>query len=225
MDLSHWDFAERFTGWEAAALILGIEPLGCGDLEYRVRVVAERLEHDYGRALHHRHDEVLEVTSPFRHDELSGPTPNDILPSVELDRLADAAVSQVDEITFEEWRSDKRQTRFENQVFDRRVIAKWLKATGLPSVYQFERSGSGTEPLKTAAAETDLDPSDLPPELDAAMLAFRAVTNGYGKAATFRNKLIEYLEEHYPSFGPEAVTRIATVANPDKTTGRKGKRD
>jgi hypothetical protein len=78
---------------------------------------------------------------------------------------------------------------------------------------------------EATVAEPDVDPSDLPAELDAAKIAFRAVTNGYGDAATFRNRLIQYLEEHFPSFRPEAVKRIATLANPDKTTGRKGRRD
>ena len=68
----------------------------------------------------------------------------------------------------------------------------------------------------------EIDPSDSPPELDAANMAFRAVSNGYGnQSATVRNRLIEYLEKHYPSFKGEQVQRIATVANPDKSTGRK----
>jgi len=74
----------------------------------------------------------------------------------------------------------------------------------------------------TAAADLEIDPSDLPPELDAANMAFRAVTQGYGdQTATPRNRLTEYLREHYPSFNQEQIGRIATVANPDKTTGRK----
>jgi hypothetical protein len=73
-----------------------------------------------------------------------------------------------------------------------------------------------------AAADLEIDPSDLPPELDAANLAFRAVTNGYGDpSATQRNRLVDYLEKHYPDFKRDQVQRIATVANPDKTTGRK----
>ena len=70
--------------------------------------------------------------------------------------------------------------------------------------------------------DSDVDPSDLPPELDAANMAFRAVTNGFGdQSATARNRLVIYLKTHYPDFKDEQVQRIATVANPDKSTGRK----
>ncbi|MES2189145.1 MAG: hypothetical protein V4454_03420 [Pseudomonadota bacterium] len=73
--------------------------------------------------------------------------------------------------------------------------------------------------------ESGLDPADLPAELDAANIAFRAVTQGYGDPlVTFKNRLIDYLKKNFPNLGHEAVQRIATVANPDKTTGRK-KRD
>jgi hypothetical protein len=72
------------------------------------------------------------------------------------------------------------------------------------------------------SADSEVDPSDLPPELDAANMAFRAVTNGYGDpTVTPRNRLVDYLEKNYPDFKAEQVQRIATVANPDKTTGRK----
>ena len=73
-----------------------------------------------------------------------------------------------------------------------------------------------------ARLESDIDPQDLPQELDAANLAYRSVLNGCGdQKATFRNRLIAYLEENYSDLPKEAVQRIATVANPDKTTGRK----
>ncbi|WP_143059570.1 hypothetical protein [Giesbergeria anulus] len=67
----------------------------------------------------------------------------------------------------------------------------------------------------------DIDPADLPEELDAANMAFRAVFNGYGNPAdTFRNRLIEYLNVNFPALGIPAIERIATVANPDKARGR-----
>jgi len=73
--------------------------------------------------------------------------------------------------------------------------------------------------------EVDIDPADQPYELQAANLAFRAVTNGHGDPlATFRNRLIGYLETTYPELKNHAVQRIATVANPDKTTGCKKSR-
>lgn len=71
----------------------------------------------------------------------------------------------------------------------------------------------------------EVDPLDLPVELDAANMAFRAVLNGHGEPRlTFKNRLIDYLEKNFPDLNNEAVQRIATVANPDKGRGRK-KRD
>lgn len=72
-----------------------------------------------------------------------------------------------------------------------------------------------------ATVDHYIDPSDLPEELSIANIAYRAVSNGYGDpAATFRNRLIAYLETECQLL-PEAVQRISTVANPDKSTGRK----
>ena len=71
----------------------------------------------------------------------------------------------------------------------------------------------------------ELDPPELPEELDAANLAFRAVTNKYGdQSATFRNRLVDYLKNTFPKFKNDTVERIATVANPDKSPGRKPSR-
>jgi hypothetical protein len=78
------------------------------------------------------------------------------------------------------------------------------------------------DPKTNSTIASDIDPSDLPRELDAAMMAFRAVTNGYGDtSATFKNRLIDYLEKSFEHLGKEAIQRIAIVANPDKSTGRK----
>jgi hypothetical protein len=78
------------------------------------------------------------------------------------------------------------------------------------------------DPCEKYAQQRDIDPADLPDELSAANIAFRAVTNGHGdQAATFKNRLIDYLEKNFTSLNNEAVQRIATVANPDKGRGRK----
>lgn len=70
--------------------------------------------------------------------------------------------------------------------------------------------------------QNTLDPSDLPIELDAANMAYRAVLNGYGSEDdSFKQRLIDYLKTRHPNFTNDAVLRIATVANPDKTPGKK----
>lgn len=108
-------------------------------------------------------------------------------------------------------------------IIERTTVVQWLASTGLKSVYEFDlgkEKGHQTEQQQSP----EIDPLDYPEELDAANMAFRAVKNGYGDAnQTFRNRLIAYLGEHYKNLVPEAVGRIATVANPDKTAGRKTK--
>ena len=110
-------------------------------------------------------------------------------------------------------------------MFERAELVRWLSEVGLQSIYRFDLShlDVGKSLIGTEAIEDDgIDPSDLPPELHAANIAFRAITRGYGdQAATRRNRLVDFIGKHYPDFNSEQVQRIATVANPDKTTGRK----
>lgn len=86
----------------------------------------------------------------------------------------------------------------------------------------------GPDQMQNAAtlmrADQDPDPQDLPFELQVANIAFRAVSNGYGdQSATFKNRLTAYLQEQYKDLGTEAINRVATVANPDKSRGRKNR--
>jgi len=109
--------------------------------------------------------------------------------------------------------------------FERAELVRWLSVVKLHSSYRFDLShlDVGESLTGTKAIEDDgIDPSDLPPELDAANTAFRAITKGYGdQAATPRNRIVDFLRKNYPDLNSEQVQRIATVANPDKTTGRK----
>ncbi len=76
------------------------------------------------------------------------------------------------------------------------------------------------EELVVLPSDAEIDPADTPAELDAANVAFRAVTNGYGdQSKKPRIRLIKFLKKNYPDFGHEATERIATVANPVKTPG------
>jgi hypothetical protein len=103
-------------------------------------------------------------------------------------------------------------------VIARDEIARWIAASGLGSEYSFgSPPDHGGQSIKGA-----IDLSNLPVELRAATMAHRALLDGYGdQSATPRTRLIAYLKEHYPAFKQEQKQRIATVANPDKTTGRK----
>jgi hypothetical protein len=117
--------------------------------------------------------------------------------------------------TFLTWLQSE-EARFETQLFNRRFILPWLERGQLSSCYSF--ADPGGRPLP----DVDLDPADLPLELQAANIAFRAVFNGYGDPeSTFKNRLTAYLEANFVGLGTEAVKRIATVSNPDKEPGRK----
>ena len=220
-DLSHWDFAERFTGLAAAALILGLEPMNDETrIDNRIHVVLCRMKLNYDEAFWRLQGE--EIVPP----EWFGAEPKDLTPtefrSVEMARLERLARLQKFEASLTEWLGPRGENDFNDQTFDRQSIARWLAATGMKSVYQFDRVNCSPTTPVVSEPDSDIDPTELPPELDAANVAFRAITKGYGDPkATARNRLIDYLETAFPSFKPEQVQRIATVANPDKTTGRK----
>ena len=111
-------------------------------------------------------------------------------------------------------------------------VSAWLRTQGIEIGYAIGStekaiwSEDESEIINIGApeqvAEFNIDPADFPEELHAANIAFRAITNGHGNPnATFRNRLISYLETSFPNLNNETVQRIATVANPDKGRGRK----
>jgi len=115
--------------------------------------------------------------------------------------------------------SEGKLSLVENQA-DRNEIARWLAESQLKSDYVFDLRRSVSDDQVKASSNSA--PEDLPEQLDIANITYRAVSNGYGdNAATFRNRMVDYLKSNYPELSTEAVNRIATVANPDKSPGRK----
>jgi hypothetical protein len=220
VDLSHWNFAQHFSGFEAAALILGLEPCESEPEKHRVYVIFDRLALHYNSALERIKNQKTNPDIQFLKDvHTSRPIE---LQSIQITNLLldESQISGLD--YFSEWLASKKQSQFENQKFDRMAIAELLVAINLKSIYKFSTISESDPNPNKVSPEDDLDPTDLPNELDVANLAFRAVQNGYGnKSDTFKNKLIDYLNKHYPKFKREQIQRIATVANPDKSTGRK----
>jgi len=215
-ELSHWDFADVFTASEASALMLGIDPNSPDAESRKLKPVIERMESSYGKAWVHyafwdggiydedKWAEILHVPEQLH--------------SVDL-----IANKELGEEAFGKWAADKTQSDFWKQFFSRAELARWLSAIGLKSLYSFERGQAQSADI--VALSSDIDPSDFPNEMSAANIAFRAVTNGYGDPrATFKNRLIEYLNDNYSGLKRDAILRIATVANADKTPGRKKNR-
>lgn len=122
-DWAHWDFAEEFSGFEAAALILGISLCESVADERRVFVVARRLAQSYGVAINRLRGQHLDTQS--RRD-------------VELKSVAmEQAILKKE--TLSPWLTGRSSALFDNQNFSRDAIARWLEEVGQPSVYPFDR--------------------------------------------------------------------------------------
>ena len=187
MDLSHWDFAEHFSGYDAAALILGLEPRESENDQYRVNVVADRLALHYNYALQRFIWEVTDPEQRANDDPIASPPVE--LQSVKMSELHRQAWIHGADAPLSEWLSSRKQIQFDNQKFERASIALWLSAINMKSVYLFARNSDPAKHTATDQIDLDIDPTDLPIELDAANLAFRAVRNGYGeKSDTFKTK-------------------------------------
>ena len=96
---------------------------------------------------------------------------------------------------------------------ERAAVARWLVENGLTSAYEFDLDVTSTH---------DIDPDELPEELAAANIMLRAYKNHTpASSLTPKQWIIDRLERDYPHFSQEQRKRIATVANPDKSSGRR----
>ena len=134
---THWDYAAQFSGHEAAALILGIEPEESDIEQSRIRVVIDRMKLHYTHALKRRYQEAFQVLLPdFLNIEAARPFE---LASVKMNELCIQCDSDDDDdvTPFTDWLASDHETQFDNQGFARHVVADWLEAIGLNSIYQF----------------------------------------------------------------------------------------
>lgn len=143
-DLSHWDFAEHFWGYDAAALILGVEPRHSAGEEHRIRVVMQRMALDYSRAVEKARWETF---PPFDQVEVAR-EPNivypDLLVSVELEKLWRGFYQGI-EAPFESWLANENAVRFENQEFSRQSVANWIGRVAQKSIYSFDLNGANVQ--------------------------------------------------------------------------------
>lgn len=207
-DLSHWDWADNFTASEAAALFLGIEPTGQESERYRIEPILARMTiaHDKARDWYKNKINEAQPEEEFNVDEM--------LVSIGMKRRWDDDSNT--KSSFFQWLAGKHAD-IELQRFDRNELSLWANKIQMKSLYRFQTVDAGeTETLDTR------EQFELPNELDAANIAFRAVFKGYGdKSKTFKNRLIDYLKNYSHKFSEEAIQRIATVANPKKEPGRR----
>ena len=134
-DLSHWDFAENFSGYDAAALILGLEPRDSDTEQWRIRVVTDRMELHYKNALARIFSNTL--GDPIEHCESQAINAQITLSSVKADDLHHRCWLYDEETTLSDWLSSRLLSNFENQEFARNTIARWLDEIGMNSVYPF----------------------------------------------------------------------------------------
>jgi hypothetical protein len=134
--LTHWNFAAHFSGNDAAALILGIEPRESASDQSRIRVVLDRMELHYNHALkRHYHEAFQIVNENFQDMEANRPFE---LNSVQMNELRHQCDFYHDVTPFSDWLASDHQSQFVDQIFSRRVVADWLDATCLKSIYQFK---------------------------------------------------------------------------------------
>ena len=136
-DLTHWDFAENFSAYDAAALILGLEPRDSDTEEWRVRVVTDRMRLHYKYALYRIFSST--IGDPIEYSESQAINAQITLSSVKADELHHRCWLYGEETTLSDWLDNNRQNDFENQEFARHTIARWLDAIGLKSAYLFDR--------------------------------------------------------------------------------------
>ena len=118
-DLTHWDFAENFSGFDAAALILGCEPSQVWHDELKVQIVADRMKLHYGYATKRAfNDSFGDPLENIERDERIFAE----LPSVELKALSFRAFRFDSGVPLGRWLESEDRSNFVNQKFNRYSI-------------------------------------------------------------------------------------------------------
>src|SRR6185312_415984 len=138
-DLSHWDFAENFSGYDAAALILGLEPRESDGEQWRIRVVTDRMELHYHCARERFRFVNWDIDDAP--DQETKPDGLIKLMSGRMEEWRRGHAGLYKKFPMSAWLVEK-QSQFDNQEFSRAAIARWLSAIGMNSVYSFDREQS-----------------------------------------------------------------------------------
>ena len=146
-NLSHWDYAEVFSGIEAASLIVGIDPANVQSEKGKVRPVIDRMISDYEGAL------SAAIWAYEFNEEEKGKLPDAVEYPNQLfsHRMFHPTGF---EHSFEQnskghWLKDKEQTIFEHQKFSRDELARWISVNAMSSVYKFQINTGGHNPSDT----------------------------------------------------------------------------
>lgn len=226
-DFSDWVFVRNFIAYDASFLIKGIDPSN-NTTNINANHIIERMKDDYKHAIDNFTFELIIEPSlnngSFKSEDYDWHKHEIIdrkitLFSIEMDNLKNK-FDYGDEISIIDW-LNSTESEFKHQRFSREELSRWIADNNLVSKYEFTQK-QYTKVIDDQPIYTEIDPSELPLELDIANVAFRAIFNGYGdKSDTFKKRLLDYLQNYHPHLTQEAIQRIATVANHDKTVGRK----
>ena len=144
MDFSQWDFETEFTKYQIAALILGIDPR---DLQthHGESPVVRRLESAYRDGLRKCWDRHSINEGQSKPDYGGNDLVGGFVGFVESMALRGSSEDELHHEIEGLW------DRSSEDSFSRESVVRWLKATGLKSVYQFELGKFGTEPEEQVA--------------------------------------------------------------------------
>lgn len=141
VDFPHWDAAEEFSGQQAAALVVGLDPHDPAAELWKAKLVLERM------AEGHRIAQAL-VSQPMTPEEFR------LLRASPLyaDALVSSLFDQYPILQKEPWPSDPHRPyelvqrfagpdgEFQAQKYTRAELQRWLIAVDLRSAYQFNRA-------------------------------------------------------------------------------------
>ena len=135
--LKHWDFASHFTGEEAAALIMGIDPnLPKSEVDTTYPIV-ERMRSAYQKAFG-------EAIWAYEFKDGAGDDQS-LVDNTEKStglysyRMLHRSGYEFDIVRLQagHWLNDQDESSFDAQKFTRVELARWLSAIGMKSDYQF----------------------------------------------------------------------------------------
>jgi len=143
-NFSHWDFAELFSGVEAASLMVGIDPSNFEHPKGKITPVIQRMMSDYDGAL------SAAVWAHEFENGVNGKLPDPVkhpkhLYSHRMFHLTGYEFG-VDRLLAGHWLKDEDQTLFENQKFSRDELARWIAVHEMSSIYKFKVEKTGHKP-------------------------------------------------------------------------------
>ncbi len=130
MVVSNWDVVVEFTGEQAAALVVGLDPASSGYTRTTSTPIYERMKQCYEE----KTAWLLEEMSPY--EEYIRAT-SEMLASTALDEW-ESAVEPDKWRDFCKWSKDVGRSGFEAQRFTRSELTRWLKVLNVTPVYRFD---------------------------------------------------------------------------------------